>query len=210
MSEVTESQSLISGLEATYKPPKRVVDQTLDKDDFLELLLVQMRNQDPMKPQDQTESIAQLAQFSSLEQMTNLNDGMDKLLNAYNQSSRSSAFSLIGKEVEGFRLSEDSEGNTTQETVKGIVSGVDLTTETPSIVITTEEGGTAKIPQVQLRTVTEVQPPEPVEEDPTDIIEDIAEALAGGSLNQEEEESQEEDELLSAEELQDILAQVQG
>lgn len=210
MSEVTESQSLISGLEATYKPPKRVVDQTLDKDDFLELLLVQMRNQDPMKPQDQTESIAQLAQFSSLEQMTNLNDGMDKLLNAYKQSSRSSAYSLIGKEVEGFRLTEDSQGNTSQETVKGVVSGVDLTTETPSIVIKTEDGGTAKIPQVQLRTVTEVQTPEPVEEDPADIIDDIAEALAGGSLNQGEEESQEEDELLSAEELQDILAQVQG
>lgn len=45
----------------------------LGKDDFLKLLITQMQNQDPLNPQDDTQSIAQMAQFSSLEQMQNMN-----------------------------------------------------------------------------------------------------------------------------------------
>ncbi len=46
----------------------------LGKDEFLTLLVTQMQNQDPLNPMDNTEMIAQLAQFSSLEQMQNLNE----------------------------------------------------------------------------------------------------------------------------------------
>jgi len=52
----------------------------LGKDAFLKILLAQMRNQDPMNPADGTAMIAQLAQFSSLEQMQNLNNKIDQLL----------------------------------------------------------------------------------------------------------------------------------
>ncbi len=52
----------------------------LGKDAFLKILLAQMRNQDPLKPADSTAMIAQLAQFSSLEQMQNLNNKIDQLL----------------------------------------------------------------------------------------------------------------------------------
>ena len=42
------------------------------KDEFLKLLVTQLQNQDPMSPMDDTDFMAQMAQFSSLEQMTNL------------------------------------------------------------------------------------------------------------------------------------------
>lgn len=61
----------------------------LGKDEFLELLIVQMQYQDPLNPMDNSEMIAQLAQFSTLEQMTNLSMA----------ETGSQAYSLIGKEI---------------------------------------------------------------------------------------------------------------
>ena len=46
--------------------------QSLGKDDFLQLLVTKLQNQDPLKPMDDEDFIAQLAQFSSLEQMSNI------------------------------------------------------------------------------------------------------------------------------------------
>jgi flagellar basal-body rod modification protein FlgD len=54
----------------------------MDKDAFLELMLAQLQNQDPLDPMDGTEYAAQLAQFTSLEQLTNLNDSMNKSIDS--------------------------------------------------------------------------------------------------------------------------------
>lgn len=52
---------------------------TLDKDAFLKMLLTQLQNQDPLNPMDNTEFSAQMAQFSTLEQMSNMNDQLSYL-----------------------------------------------------------------------------------------------------------------------------------
>jgi flagellar basal-body rod modification protein FlgD len=54
----------------------------LGKDAFLQLLVTQLQHQDPTKPQDETQFIAQLATFSSLEQLTQISDGVEKLVAA--------------------------------------------------------------------------------------------------------------------------------
>ncbi len=74
----------------------------MGKQDFLTLLVAQLQNQDPLNPDDPTEFTAQLAQFSSLEQLFTLNEGMAELAAAQTGSQRLSALSLIGKEVTYF------------------------------------------------------------------------------------------------------------
>lgn len=68
---------------------ERKTGSSLDKEDFLRLLVTQMQYQDPLSPMENTEYVAQLAQFSELEQMTNLNSTM----------SNNSAYTLTGKYV---------------------------------------------------------------------------------------------------------------
>jgi flagellar basal-body rod modification protein FlgD len=56
-----------------------------DKELFLKLLVAQMKNQDPLAPQDSTQYVAQLAQFSSLEQLTSINDRLNTLIDLGNK-----------------------------------------------------------------------------------------------------------------------------
>ena len=75
---------MIGGIDSqfnTYTPAAKGGD-TMDKDAFLSLMIAQLQNQDPMNPMDGTEYAAQLAQFTSLEQLTNLNTSMNKSIDA--------------------------------------------------------------------------------------------------------------------------------
>lgn len=73
--------------------------QELGKNDFLNLLVTQLKNQDPLKPSDPTEFTSQLAQYSSLEQLQNISEGMDGLSSMEEEFGRMSALSLIDKQV---------------------------------------------------------------------------------------------------------------
>ncbi len=75
----------------------RTASQQLGKDDFLKLLLTQLTNQDPTSPMEDTQFISQMAQFSSLEQMTNMNESFKKMVSVINSSQ---AASTLGKSVE--------------------------------------------------------------------------------------------------------------
>ena len=79
--------------------PKSSDDAVMGKQDFLSLLVAQLQNQDPLNPDDPTEFTAQLAQFSSLEQLFTLNESMNSLVESNANSDRLSTLSTIGKEV---------------------------------------------------------------------------------------------------------------
>ena len=84
--------------------PVSTAQNVLGKDDFLHLLTVQLRYQDPLNPLENTEFIAQMAQFSSLEQLQNMNQSMEKSQGS--EAELHTAFknnlvtSLVGKSVE--------------------------------------------------------------------------------------------------------------
>jgi flagellar basal-body rod modification protein FlgD len=94
----------------------------LDKDAFMKLLVAQLQNQDPMAPVDNQQSIAQLAQFSSLEQMEQLNENILGLAvlqqsNAL-MSQLTSSSALIGQEVKYIDPSTEQELTGTVQEVK--------------------------------------------------------------------------------------------
>lgn len=72
---------------------------SMDKEAFLLLLVTQFQYQDPLNPMEDTEFISQMAQFSSLEQMMNLNESMQGITDAVNNQAMFNATSYIGKYV---------------------------------------------------------------------------------------------------------------
>ncbi len=75
----------------------RTTSNELGKDDFLKLLVTQLQYQDPTEPMENTEFISQMAQFSSLEQMTNLSTSFEKMASFITSSE---ATSTLGRTVE--------------------------------------------------------------------------------------------------------------
>jgi flagellar basal-body rod modification protein FlgD len=96
--------------------------------DFLKILTSQLSNQDPLKPLDNQEFIAQVAQFSALEQSRELNQKIDQLLAV---QSATQSVGLLGKSVEI---------NASNGTVSGQVTALDLSSGSPQLTIQTGNG----------------------------------------------------------------------
>jgi flagellar basal-body rod modification protein FlgD len=73
--------------------------KTMGKDAFLTLLIAQLQHQDPLNPADSTEFTAQLAQFSSLEQLSTINENLDTLKLYQASGNNAQAVSFIGKNI---------------------------------------------------------------------------------------------------------------
>lgn len=82
----------------------------LGKDAFLKILITQLQNQDPTSPMDDKEFIAQMAQFSSLEQMQNMTKAMEDLLMSQQQSQMMSYSTFVGKEVKWHEVTDKLDG----------------------------------------------------------------------------------------------------
>lgn len=98
---------------------------TLNYDNFLQLLIAQLKNQDPTQPVDASEQMSQLASFSQVEQTIQTNTKLDTLLAS---SSLTQASSYVGKYM------ESADG-----TVKGVISSVKVYSD--GLIATTEDGG---------------------------------------------------------------------
>jgi flagellar basal-body rod modification protein FlgD len=93
----TVSQIQSAATAAQQQAAQKDDPTALGKDDFLKLLTTQLQQQDPTQPMDNTAFVAQLAQFSSLEQMSNVNDTLTKLLTAQGTSLQTTAVGMVGK-----------------------------------------------------------------------------------------------------------------
>ncbi|WP_425316326.1 flagellar hook assembly protein FlgD [Stutzerimonas chloritidismutans] len=78
---------------------REVKGNDLGKNEFLELLVAQMNNQNPLEPQENGEFIGQLAQFSTVEGVEKLNSSMETMLSGYQSSQALQASSLVGRKV---------------------------------------------------------------------------------------------------------------
>lgn len=102
----------------------------LGMDDFLKILLTQLTFQDPLKPMDNQEFMAQMAQFTALEQSQQLNSKLDALLST--QAALQSV-GLLGRTVDVA---------TETGTVTGTVASLSLAGDSPSISVRTSAGAT--------------------------------------------------------------------
>jgi flagellar basal-body rod modification protein FlgD len=103
---VVAGTSYTTNTTTTQKTTTSTTDNSLGKDSFLKLLMVQLQNQDPLKPMDDTQFISQMAQFSSLEQMQNMSSTMSNL----------QAANMVGKPINW----TDDKGNVQSGTVDAI------------------------------------------------------------------------------------------
>ncbi len=91
----------ISNSYQSSEQEKTKKDDALGRDSFLTMLVAQLQNQDPLNPMEGSDFSAQLAQFSQLEQLINLNDSMENLAMAYTENSEDDIVGYIGKQVTG-------------------------------------------------------------------------------------------------------------
>lgn len=96
ISNVDTASSVLDKYQIKDSGPK---SNELGKDEFLNLLVAQLNNQDPLSPQDNGAFIAQLAQFSQVEGIGKLNTSMDSMVSGYQSSQALQASSLVGRKV---------------------------------------------------------------------------------------------------------------
>ncbi|GIN37526.1 MULTISPECIES: flagellar hook assembly protein FlgD [Heyndrickxia] len=142
------------------KTERKTGSDILGKDDFLKILMVQLQNQDPLNPMQDKDFIAQMATFSSLEQMTNMNRSIENLVGMQQQTQLIAYSEFVGKNVTWHKItaSEDPNGKPETTTGSGVVKTVRFVDGSVKFVL---EDGTeldpANISEVGISTNT---PPE--------------------------------------------------
>jgi len=142
--------------DSTPADPGRIPVQTLGQQDFIKLLVTQLSSQDPMNPQKDSDFIAQMAQFSTLESNKSMSTGISTL---QDQQDFVKANSMLGKNVE---LLDDDANRTT-----GIVSAIQIVSGKPQIMVNEKAYTLDEVVRVWQNGATELtstyQAPKPVQ-----------------------------------------------
>ena len=104
----------------------------VNRDDFFRMLVAQLKNQDPTKPMDSTQFTAQLAQFSSLEKLDNVNASLTSLLGQQDSINRVQSAQLAGKYV----VAGGDQADSFTAAGKPVALGYDLPDDARKVLIT--------------------------------------------------------------------------
>ncbi|WNO07981.1 flagellar hook assembly protein FlgD [Teredinibacter sp. KSP-S5-2] len=99
MTEVSAASNNVFSDYAIKKNDEKAGSDELGQKAFLQLMITQLENQDPLSPQDNTEFISQLAQFSSVESLDSLNNSFDQFANSFVANQALQASTLVGRSV---------------------------------------------------------------------------------------------------------------
>lgn len=116
----------------------------MNKDDFLQLFITQLKNQDPLKPQDPEQMLGQLAQLTQVEQSYNTNTALNNLLTAQNNASTMSSVSFIGKLVKANGNSVPFDGSSTT----ALQFNMAVPTDSATITITDAYGKVVRVASI--------------------------------------------------------------
>ncbi len=119
-------------------------NDTLDQSDFLKLLTTQLKNQDPLKPIDNEAFVAQMAQFSSVAGISEMNETLKSISGSLDSGRVGTATGLVGKYVlvPGNTASPDGEGN--------VFGALDVPAGTSNIIVTAKDSAGAVVKTLEL------------------------------------------------------------
>ena len=147
------------------KAEAKSTSNDLDKNAFLKLLVTQLENQDPLDPQDNSEFVAEMAQFSSLEQMTNMSESLtniNKLVGNMDTSLLVGQLSgMIGKGIDWTEVTNyaDENGNpvSNSENLSGVITGVTVADGTTKVTVAAENGSKYSVDIGSISHVYEIE-----------------------------------------------------
>jgi flagellar basal-body rod modification protein FlgD len=133
MANTIDSSLLLNTVQNTAKK----ATSTLGKDDFLKILMTQLQNQDPLNPMQDKDFVAQMATFSTLEQITNMGKSIDQFVSVQQQNKLIQYSQFVGRDVTWHKAQE---GQTNVQQGEGKVVSVQFKDDT--VLFTLEDGTT--------------------------------------------------------------------
>jgi flagellar basal-body rod modification protein FlgD len=146
----TAANTVVVPSTAATQKTDTVPGSNLGKQDFLKLLMAQLQNQDPLKPMDDSQMIAQMAQFSALESTQNLTNVIQQ---SSNMQTVTQAGALIGKYIQA----QQADGSTISGAVSGVTFEATNGMETPTLLVDGKDVDYSTIRQVSSTPISSTQ-----------------------------------------------------